>query len=362
METTNENTKPVVSISQPPEPHDDPRRDAVNDFVFKNYARDWAQKDGFFPVFQSLHDGDLIVNLYVYESSRDKRQLEEYILDFYRTVFTDFWFSWGVVIYYPYKVKPSNRSIAHTKSMQALEKLFFKVPENCKRTGYAKTCSSRIPNSFYYWTELIEDGYLTAEYERRCRKEFADGTFFASRRKTKLFFVKRKYELVKDQNGTYSVQVYNDYEGNQPEVMDVKMINQYFYDDYGKENLARNGVIGIFESYEDSHITFKMFSEPRAIKPNSSRDDPNFNLARYIATAFSENIRVLEGIVSFTAYHYKTTGKLVVKESKKGYPLQILSQDDDGKLTRVKTKANFHAEHRGKWFGRFGYSLFLPLK
>lgn len=304
---TNSSGPDFQNESNPPAQPTTQQVKEINEFTFKQYAKKWAYVNSFFPVLRLIENDKIFIKIYYDVELRDDiRQLEEFSATFYRENIANLNYSECNVLRIRVENKINTEEILNCNSMEELELLysksfgddeFFGVLPHAM-VGSVNVHMKWVDREFKYWNKLLSEGYLTDEYEKKC-KDLNEQIFKST-----------ISQPTEEKKHSLSIHIFHKTGGEQPMSLDPKAVNHFFKGNYAKDWAMRLGYIPTFKDYKDGVIHFDIISDPRC-------KEHDFFLAHYIAGEYSKRLTLLKDAKSFIANHFKANdiiGFLITRE------------------------------------------------
>ncbi len=153
--------------------------DDINEFIFNSYAKKWAYLRSFFPVARSIQNNELSIKIYYHKYDiYGRREMEDFCSTCYREVIPKLKYSTCNIIGIPVSIEKKliEEAILASNSMNELEAIYLNSltddsPVGCYGQGGGLTIYMlHVSRRFEYWNGLINNGYLSAEYEKKLKK------------------------------------------------------------------------------------------------------------------------------------------------------------------------------------------------
>lgn len=279
----------------------------INAFTFKQHAKKWAYANSFFPVLRMVENDKISIKLYYDVELRDDvRQLEEFSATYFRENIPNMNYSTCNVLRIKIENKINIDDILNCNSMEELECLYTRsfgddsyfgvLPHTMD--GNVTVHMKWVEREFTYWNKLLSKGYLTDEYEAKC-KDLNEQILKSNVSKPE-----------EEKKITASIHIFQKTGGEQPTSLDPQEINKFFKGNIAKDWAMRLGYIPTFTDYKNGVIFFDIISDPRFT-------GSDLMLAKQIASIYAKNITLLKGTTSYEANHFKANdiiGFLVKKD------------------------------------------------
>lgn len=283
----------------------------LNQQLFLSHTKHWLKKFDFIPIIRYYDSKTLFIKVYYSERFGEfNRHIEDFVNSFYTNFIKNITFKeiniLGIPFQYDFPIEKKTEC-QHYKVQELILLSSLKssnwVSCNLNGEGGVTVRSRWTLRDFYLWSNLLDQGFLSSDYEDRVVKEELSLPTNSATRTTdansdpsqgnhpivcgesesslsllkKIYF--RKFER---------------FESDQPSGNDAFEIDWYFKENFAKVWAISHGFLPTFTGYSEGTIKFEILKDQRF-------DGDLFVLCRWLATEYRSKTTILKDAVRFEA-------------------------------------------------------------